>query len=171
MPLYVLVDVAQYSGPPLFDPEEFPDRTTWVPIPTITGECIRSHASMTYVPLLLAFGKTTHSAQSMSIGPVREGQCKNMLERCVVDIGQPGFEARNPGLMYAALSRATTIGHPDDLLSSAIYFEGCHMNRERLENVNSRKSQQSEKVKKRERHGCYTLTATRRNSLEEKGRT
>ena len=105
---------------------------------------------MTYVPLLLAFGKTTHSAQSMSIGPVREGQCKNMLERCVVDIGQPGFEARNPGLMYTAFSRATTIGHPDNLLSSAKYFEGCHMNRERLENVNSRKSQQSEKVKKRE---------------------
>ena len=149
LPLYVLVDVFKYKGPPLFDPVKFPERKTWVPIPTLTGICPRSGATMTYVPLLLAFGRTTHSSQGMSVGKTRKGQCKNMLERCVVDIGEARFENNAPGLLYTALSRATTIGQPDDIMSSAIYFEGCHMSVERLRNVNSRLKLSNEAVKKR----------------------
>ena len=99
--------------------------------------------------LILAFRKTIHSAQGMSIGPVSEGQGKNTLEKCIVNIGIPRMESNNPGLLYTALSRATTIGNTDDLLSSAIYFEGCHMSYGRLKDVNSRHKLSHKTVQKR----------------------
>ena len=46
------------------------------------------------------------------------------------------MEATNPGLLYVAISRGTTMGDPDNLMSSAIYFFGSNMTKERLRGVN-----------------------------------
>jgi hypothetical protein len=44
------------------------------------------------------------------------------VKRIIVDPSSLGFEGNNVGLFYTAMSQATTIGNPDDKMSSAIYF-------------------------------------------------
>ena len=51
---------------------------------------------------------------------------------CDPDIGT--FEGSCPGLLYTAISRATTLGE-DDGLGSAIYFEGDDFNASRIKYV------------------------------------
>ena len=38
------------------------------------------------------------------------GQQPNAVDRVIVDPGDKGMEGKNPGLLYMAVSRATTIG-------------------------------------------------------------
>jgi hypothetical protein len=57
-----------------------------------------------------------------------------------VDPGSQGFEGNNVGLFYTAMSRATTIGNPDDKMSSAIYFDGLHFSQKRITNLTKEQS-------------------------------
>ena len=73
---------------------------------------------------------TLHTFQGQSAGPVDEGQPKNPVDRIIVDPGTRSFEGSNPGLLYMAASRPTTMGTGS--LDSAIYFTGPNMNRSRV---------------------------------------
>ena len=84
----------------------------------------RCTCSRKYIPLTLAFGKTVHTFQGQSVGPVKEGQPPNAIQYIIVDPGERGFEGMNPGLFYTILSRITTL--------RAIYFTGKNMNTNRI---------------------------------------
>jgi hypothetical protein len=47
------------------------------------------------------------------------------------------IEGNNPGLTYTALSRATTLGDPDDIMTSALFFNGP-LTPDRLMNITTR---------------------------------
>lgn len=70
----------------------------------------------------------------MSAGPVDEGKLPNMYHHIICDPDIRASEARATGLLYTAISRATTLGD-DDGLNSAIYFQGNNLTRDRIQNV------------------------------------
>lgn len=74
----------------------------------------------------------------MSAGPVDEGKIPNPYECIVCDPDKKWAEGKALGLLYTAISRATTLGDNDGL-NSAIYFEGKDFNRERLTMMGKRK--------------------------------
>ena len=123
---------------------------------------------ITFVPLILSYGRTIHSAQGLSIGPSKEGQAINMLLRCIVHLGTLKFLASHPGLMYTAFSRATTMGDADDLLSSAIYFVGDVMSETLLKEMNTKKRTQGETLKKRDAWVVYLESNVKELTAEEK---
>jgi len=57
-----------------------------------------------------------------------------MYECIICDPDCPEAETRATGLLYTALSRATTFGDEDGL-NSAIYFMGQHLTTERIQEV------------------------------------
>lgn len=75
------------------------------------------------------------------------GQQPNAVDRVIVDPGDKGMEGKNPGLLYMAVSRATTIGDASNNSSeqrgrrqdSAIYFTGHNMTRNRVLNLTLKK--------------------------------
>ena len=143
LPQYVLVDFPHYAGPPWI--EEHP---TYVPIPTVDAPC--SHDSKccfaTFVPLVLAFARTIHTFQGQEAGPGKT------IEAIVVDIGSSKFESTNIGLLYTAISRASTLGN-GDVNKSAIYFNGQDFTIDRLTNVRYKRSGQKQpydKIKMRD---------------------
>ena len=87
------------------------------------------------MPLALAYGKTAHTFQGQNVGPVSPGRPENPIKRIIVDPGKRQFEGQNVGLFYQLLSRATTIGDPDDKLSSAIYFDGDNFTADRFKDL------------------------------------
>lgn len=95
----------------------------------------------------MAFGKTSHTFQGQSAGPVDEGKPPNAVQqRIICDPGTRAFEGNNPGLFYTILSRATTVGDYDTTLppsqhfkDSAIYFLGDNMNQTRIHNITMQK--------------------------------
>ncbi len=86
-----------------------------------------------FIPLKIAFGKTVHTFQGASAGPVREGQPPNPIMRLVCDPGARRFEGVCIGLFYTILSRITSLG--TDKMSSAVYFIGKNMNPQRIRNL------------------------------------
>ncbi len=54
-----------------------------------------------------------------------------MYDCIVCDPGEKRFEGTNIGMLYTAISRATTLGDPDGL-NSAIYFKGEDFRESRL---------------------------------------
>jgi hypothetical protein len=119
LPEYVLVRFPQYIGPPLVasDPK-------LVPIPVEESRCQHGCCVRKFIPLTLAFGKTIHSFQGGSAGPVRPGQPPNSVECIVCDLGKKDFEMMCPGLTYTLMSRPTTLGDRNDRYkSSALYFQ------------------------------------------------
>jgi len=142
LPLFVLVNFPQYSGPSMYenDPtltdEEKETKKTYVAIPMMSGRCGNGGmCSRTYMPLNLAFGRTIHSFQGASVGPTPPGRPRNTFQRIICDPGKRGFEAKNPGLFYTLLSRATTFGDPNDLMTSSVYFMGKNMNESRVTRI------------------------------------
>ena len=128
LPLYVLVDMPQYCGPPFIA-----DAPSVVPIAPIKVFCNKNKCCYrTCVPLRLAFAQTIHTFQGQNAGPVDEGQPPNAIQRIICDPGTRRFEGGCVGLFYTLLSRITTFGNPDDKLSSAIYFTGSNMNTARV---------------------------------------
>ena len=123
LPLYVVVDFDHYKGPVFFK-----DRPTYVPIPTITKQCDLSHGrtccERKNIPLQLAFGKTIHTFQGQTAGVSKPGQPENQFKRIIVDPGDRKFESHNIGTFYMLLSRITTLGDPEDIMPSSIYFTG-----------------------------------------------
>ena len=105
-----------------------------VPIPIVSSVCKKRCCLRKYVPLTLAFARTIHKFQGLSAGPVNEGKIPNMYKYIICDPDLGTFEGSNPGLLYTAISRATTLGE-DDGLGSAIYFEGADFNASRIKYV------------------------------------
>jgi len=131
LPLYVLLDIPQYCGPPFL--EAFP---TVVPIAPIKVPCkYQFCCCRTYIPLRLAFAQTIHTFQGQNAGPVGLGQTPNAIQKLVCDPGTRKFEGNCIGLFYTLLSRVTTLGDPVDKFSSAIYFTGTNMNTQRVLNI------------------------------------
>ena len=112
LPSFVVVDFPQYVGPSWLD-----DQRTYVPIPTISVPCEKKCCLATFIPLCLSFGRTIHTFQGQEAGPTKP------IKSLVVDVGSTGFEGRNPGTLYTAISRASTIGNGNPL-NSALYFNG-----------------------------------------------
>ena len=59
---------------------------------------------------LLCEDTSIHTFQGQSAGPVNQGQQPNAVDKVFVDPGDKKFESGNPGLLYMAVSRATTLG-------------------------------------------------------------
>ena len=54
-----------------------------------------------------------------------------------------------PGLLYMFISRATTIGTPENQFNSALFFCSNNMNRTRISNITRTKNgAETEKIKK-----------------------
>ena len=131
LPLYVLLDIPQYCGPPFI--KEAP---TIVPIAPITAPCKNTFCCYrTFIPLRLAFAQTIHTFQGQNAGPVEIGQAPNAIQKLVCEPGTRRFEGNCVGLFYTILSRVTTFGNPLDKFSSAIYFTGTNMNTKRVLNI------------------------------------
>lgn len=73
------------------------------------------------MPITLAFARTCHKAQGISVGPTDANQIPNMFQCVVCDPGDRTREGNCPGLLYMCMSRATTFGDADGL-NSAFYF-------------------------------------------------
>lgn len=91
---------------------------------------------------------------------MNQGQQPNAVDRVFVDPGNKMFESGNPGLLYTAVSRATTLGEtttsstttgpPPPSLNSAIYFTGHNMTLHRVTNLKLKKNgEEYEKVQLR----------------------
>ena len=131
LPLYVLVDIPQYCGPPFIS-----SVPTVVPIAPIKVPCKHVFCCCrTYIPLRLAFAQTIHTFQGQNAGPVQAGHCPNPVQKLICNPGTRRFEANCIGLFYTLLSRITTFGDPLDKFSSAIYFTGPNMSTERVLNI------------------------------------
>ena len=122
----------------------------------VTMLCKNKCCKATHCPLTLSFAKTLHTFQGQSAGPVNQGQQPNAVDRIVVNPGDKQFESKNPGLLYMAVSRATTIGdsasapQPTANLNSAIYFTGHDMTTRRVTNLKLKKNgEEYEKVQLR----------------------
>lgn len=120
--------------------------------------CKSKCCKATFCPLTLSFAKTCHTFQGQSAGPVNQGQQPNAVDRVVIDPGDKKFEGNNPGLLYMAVSRATTLGEKSSVLpvpkrlDSAIYFTGHNMTRHRVLNLTLKKTgEEYKKVKLRKK--------------------
>ena len=102
-----------------------------VPIPVVDGSCTYSCCTRSYVPLTLAYARTIHKFQGLSAGPVDKGKIPNMYKRIICDPDAGKYESTCTGLLYTALSRATTLGDANGL-NSAIYFIGEHFRADRI---------------------------------------
>ena len=165
LPEYVIVDFPSYSGPPWIE-----DKPTLVPIPVVKIPCKKGCCEAHFIPLVLAFARTIHTFQGMEAGPSKQ------IKRIVVDVGKTQFEALNPGVLYTALSRASTIGTSPE--GSAIFFSGP-LTKDRLMNVKYKrtlntKKQVYEKVQMRtqwieylneQKRKTATITDTEKKSL------
>ena len=97
LPLYVLLDIPQYCGPPFIEAAP-----TVVPIAPINVPCKNNFCcSRTYIPLRLAFAQTIHTFQGQNAGPVETGQTPNAVQKLVCDPGTRRFEGNCVGLFYA----------------------------------------------------------------------
>jgi hypothetical protein len=135
MPAYVLVKFSQYCGKELI-----PGHRNSIPITPTTARCKYNCCTRTYIPLTLAYGRTVHTFQGQSVGPVPEGRPQNSIQRIIVEPGNRQFEGNNVGLLYTTASRPTTIGTIDDKMSSAMYFDGPDISRARITNLTREKS-------------------------------
>ena len=111
-----------------------------VPVPTSTYVCQRNGGccTRTNLPLTLAYARTIHKFQGQSAGPVDEGKIPNIYKCIICDPDKNGVEGTALGLLYTALSQATTLGD-DDGLDSAIYFTGDDFIEKRIRNLGKRK--------------------------------
>ena len=100
-PTYVvLVRFPGYRGPPYIN--EDPTVVPIVPVSRSTDCACR--CKRLQVPLRLAWGTTIHKCQGMTVG------AGEAFRYVVVHPGDHGFEARNPGALFVALSRAKSAG-------------------------------------------------------------
>ena len=88
--------------------------------------------------MCLACARTIHKFQGLTAGPVDEAKVKNMFEVIVCDPDDGMFERSALGILYTAVSRATTLGDADGK-NSAIYFMGQHMNERRVRRIGKKK--------------------------------
>jgi AAA domain len=127
LPAYVLVNFNQYCGKQIVEGSK-----TSVPITPREARCKIGCCTRRYIPLALAYGKTVHTFQGQSVGPVPAGRPENAIQKIIVEPGTRAFEGNNVGLFYTTVSRATTIGTEEDKKSSAIYFDGPDFSEKRI---------------------------------------
>jgi hypothetical protein len=102
LPDVVMVEFSKYSGPPFIGCK--PKLVPIVPVERKI-DCHCFSCKRTQVPLRLGWGTTIHRCQGMTIG-------RNEANRyIIISPGTCGFESRNPGALFVALSRAKTAGH------------------------------------------------------------
>jgi hypothetical protein len=85
--------------------------------------------------LELAFAKTIHTCQGITIGKNLPDKPTNVYEMAIIDLGPKTVEGWGSGLTYSAVSRGKTLGSPSDLTQSAIYFDGKDTNALRFQNI------------------------------------
>ena len=94
--------------------------------------CEHKCCTRTLVPLEVAYARTIHKFQGLTAGPVDPGKIPNMYQCILCDPDEKKFEGTSSlGLLYTAVSRATTLGDTDGL-NSAIYFFGSDFKEERI---------------------------------------
>ena len=106
-----------------------------VPIPVQQVPCKHQCCMREFIPLKIAYGRTLHTFQGQTAGPVPKGKTKNAVQTIIVHPGPKSFETINPGLMYMALSRATQLDTGEGRLDSAIYFSSWDMDPYRLKSM------------------------------------
>ena len=84
------------------------------------------------MPLALSYGKTAHTFQGQTVGPVQPGQPPNIEQKIVIDPGSLSFEGQHCGLFYMLFGRGTTLGTENDKMSSSMYFQGSNMSKNRI---------------------------------------
>ena len=102
-----------------------------MPIPTEEFVCSSGCCQRRFCPLTLAYARTVHKFQGMSAGPVDPGKIPNMFDVIVCDPDEKSAEGTALGLLYTAVSRATTLGDESGL-NSAIYFQGSSLKPSRI---------------------------------------
>jgi len=105
-----------------------------LPIPCVDARCKMGCCSRRFVPLTLAFARSIHKFQGLSAGPTDEGQIPNIFKYLIVDPGNKLREANCPGLLYTAVSRATTLGNKHGK-GSALYFLQGTVNRDKFTKI------------------------------------
>ncbi|XP_028513165.1 uncharacterized protein LOC110233251 [Exaiptasia diaphana] len=125
-PDVVLVRFNGYRGPAFND-----DHPTIVPIVPISRsiECA-CRCKRIQIPLRLAWGTTIHKCQGMTVG---EGEAFRYV---VIHPGNHAFEAKNPGALFVALSRAKSAGGPDRDPDFA-FHQDVLINEDRFREVNT----------------------------------
>ena len=104
-------------------------KPTWVPIPPIEITCKKHCCTYKYKPLSIAYARKGHTFQGQNIGP------NHLIPCIVVNPGKKSMELLCPGLLYMFISRATTIGTPENRFNSALFFCTNNMNRTRISNI------------------------------------
>lgn len=134
LPLYVIVDFPLYRGP-VWDR----DNPTHVPIPVNTISCRYRCCRRQHIPLCLAYARTIHKFQGLTAGPTEAGKPRNMYQCIICDPDEKKYEGTALGLLYTALSRATTLGDENGN-NSAIYFTGESFKPSRIYNLYKQKN-------------------------------
>jgi hypothetical protein len=103
-------------------------------MPAIEIQCPNYCCSINFVSLSLSYAKTGHTFQGQSAGPEHPIQC------IIIQPGSSNMEELCPGLLYMFISRGTTIGKKGNRSSSAIFFIGDELTKERIKNLTKTKS-------------------------------
>jgi hypothetical protein len=75
-----------------------------------------------------------------------------------VNPGKKSMELLCPGLLCMFISRATTIGTPENRFNSVLFFFSNNMNRTRISNITQTKNgAETEKIKKRTKWIIYLV--------------
>jgi hypothetical protein len=129
LPSYVVVQFPLYCGPS-WDK----DSPKSVPIPMSELICNKGCCCRRYLPLDLAYARTIHKFQGLTAGPTDPGKPQNMYKCIVCDPDEKKWEGTALGLLYTAVSRATTLGDENGL-NSGIYFTGSDFKAHRIYNL------------------------------------
>ena len=103
LPSLIMVEFPNYKGPAFM--AQNPKLIPIVPIQR-TIDCSCHFCKRTQIPLRLGWATTIHRCQGMTIGA---GETNRYI---VISPGTRQFEARNPGALFVALSRARSAGGP-----------------------------------------------------------
>ena len=145
LPCYVAVEFPSYTGHLQQNGNHCWDRNNpqVIPIPTVTARCTKACCQIEYLPLELAFGKTIHTFQGLEAGPHKP------IKTIIVNCGTNKFESSNPGLLYTAMSRASTIGE-SGANDTAIYFQGLQKSRYMYTANSKKENKRSQMIRDRQ---------------------
>ena len=134
LPQYVVVNFPMYCGP-TWDA----NNTKSVPIPIWSLTCNKGCCSRHWLPLTLAYARTIHKFQGLTAGPNEPNKPPNMYKCIFCDPDEKQYEGTAIGLLYTAVSRATTLGQ-DNGKNSGIYFIGTDFKKSRIYNLYKKKN-------------------------------